>query len=359
MVSTSIQVIDWVPPESSRLCWHGVADFEPVKEGLVPWRLPFDESPLLPPGLAQMAQVASGVRIRFRTDANEVRIRATNDEPSAPITMVGGDGHLITRDLTPSAYEVSFGDPNGEEVEIWLPHRGRTIVAEIGVSAGAKVEPRVAPPRRWLAYGSSITQSMQANDPASTWLALVAREHDLDLVNLGFAGEAHLDPIVARYIALAPADVISLCVGINVYVEASMSLRTYRSNLAEFIRVARSGHPGVPILVMSAICSPSRETVPCYPRLMFPPVRRRLNRIGRLAEVNALFGPTLEAFREETASVVDLLARRGDEQLSYLDGRTILGADEADLLADGLHPTAAGEELMAERLDQALTPLLG
>jgi lysophospholipase L1-like esterase len=359
MVSNSIQVIDWVPPESSRLCWHGIADFESVEDGLVPWRLPFDEVPLLSPGLATMAQVASGVRIRFRTDASEVRIRATNDQPAAPITLVGGDGHLATRDLTPSAYEVSFGDPKGEDVEIWLPHRGRTVVAEIGVSTGAAVEPREAPSKRWLAYGSSITQSMGANDPASTWPATVAREHDLDLVNLGFASEAHLDPVVARYMARVPADVVTLCVGINVYVGASMSLRTYRSNLAEFIRVVRSGHPGVPIVVLSAISSPGRETVPCYPRLMLPPIRRRLNRIGRLAEVNALFGPTLEALREETASVVELLVRRGDQQLSYLDGRTILGADESDLLADGLHPTAAGEEVMAERLSKALAPLLG
>jgi lysophospholipase L1-like esterase len=152
---------------------------------------------------------------------------------------------------------------------------------------------------------------------------------------------------------------VTLCVGINIYVGASMSLRTYRSNLAEFIRVVRSGHPGVPIVVLSAISSPSRETVPCYPRLTPPPLRRRLNRIGRLGEVNALFGPTLEALREETASVVELLVRRGDQQLSHIDGRTILGPGERHLLADGLHPTAAGEALMAGRLSQAMAPFLG
>ncbi|MCP4222712.1 MAG: hypothetical protein GY773_05155 [Actinomycetia bacterium] len=356
---TSSQVIEWIPPESSRLCWHGAADFESVEDGLIPWRLPFEDAPLLAPGLARTAQVASGVRIRFRTSASEVRIRASNDEPKAPISMVSGPGPPITTFITPSANEVSFGEPGSEEVEIWLPHQGRTVVCEIGIPTDAIIEPRAAPTRRWLTYGSSITQSMNAQNPASTWPALVAQGHDLDLTNLGFAGEAHLDPIVARYMAQEPADVISLCVGINIYVGASMSLRTYRSNLIEFIRVIRSGHPGIPIVVMSPIGSLPRERLPCYPRLMPPAIRRNLGRVGRLSEVDALFGPTLEAVREETESVVNLLAGRGDDQLTHVDGRTIIGADEAHLLADGLHLNQAGEELMAERFSQVLAQLLG
>ncbi len=352
-------VIEWIPPESSRLGWCGAADLDSVEDGLIPWRLPIEDAPLLAPGLARTARVASGVRIRFSTNAAEVRVRATNDEPTASMSMVSGGGPPVTRFITPSAYEVSFGAPGGEEVEIWLPHQGQTTVCEVGVPAGAIVEPRPAPARRWMTYGSSITQSMNADNPASTWPALVAQDHDLDLVNLGFASEAHLDPIVARYMAQQRADVISLCVGINVYVGASMSLRTYRSNLIEFIRVIRSGHPGIPIMVVSSIGSPTREHLPCYPRLMPPLIRRKLSRVGRLTQVDALFGPTLEAVRDETESVVDLLAGLGDDQLTHFDGRAILRADESHLLADGLHPTQAGELLIAERFSHVLAPLLG
>ena len=66
-------------------------------------------------------------------------------------------------------------------------------------------------------------------------------------MNLGFASEAHLDPLRwPAHLASTPADLVSIGVGINIYIAASMSLRTYRPALLEMIRTVREGHPRVP-----------------------------------------------------------------------------------------------------------------
>ena len=349
--------IEWIPADSPRLSWRGVAEFESVEHGRVPWRLPRDLVPLLSPSLAQVCQVASGVRIAFRTDASEVRIRLHNDELPVPVTLVSGDG-FETQELTSASTNVSFGKPSCDQVEVWLPHRGRTVVDAVGVPSGSTVEPQPVVGKRWITYGSSITQSMHATDPAATWPARVARRRDLDLVNLGFASEAHLDPLVAHYMAETTADLITICTGINVYIKASMSVRTYRSSLLEFIRIVRQGHPLVPIVITSPVTSPSREDTPCFPRLLPGPLRRRLGAIERLRNADALFGPTLSAIRAATADVVDLLIDRGDDRLSYVDGRTLLDDANAKLLIDGLHPGPAGEEVIAQRFDASVIPSL-
>lgn len=356
-MNPSSPAIDWLPATGPSLAWLGAAEIETVDDGAVPWRLPRRDIPILAPGLVTAAQVASGVRLAFLTDAGEVRIRVTSSEPSVPITMVSGDT-VVTREIIPSACEVSFGPPGEERVEIWLPHQGRTVVDSVGVTGGARIEPAPAPPTRWLAYGSSITQSMHADNPIGTWPAQVARRHQLDLYNLGFASEAHLDPPVARHLATTRADLITLSVGINVYIAASMSLRTYRAALLEMIRVVRAGHPGVPIVVVSPIWSPRRERVPCFPRLQPPLLRGRLAAIDRLARIDALYGPTLGAVRDETAGVVELLVELGDADLSHVDGRELLGPDDADALVDGLHPGQAGDDLLADRFSERVVPAL-
>ena len=51
---------------------------------------------------------------------------------------------------------------------------------------------------RWITYGSSITHCRTAASPAATWPALVARARGLKLTALGFRGQAHADPMIAR-----------------------------------------------------------------------------------------------------------------------------------------------------------------
>ena len=116
-------------------------------------------------------------RLAFTTDADEIRIRLANSEAVGPGDHDQRNGDLVTREVTPSAYEVSFGAPSRGPGRDLAPQPGPDCRGvRSGITSGARVEPAPAPERRWLAYGSSITQSMHAIEPASTWPAQVARQ---------------------------------------------------------------------------------------------------------------------------------------------------------------------------------------
>jgi lysophospholipase L1-like esterase len=122
--------------------------------------------------------------------------------------------------------------------------------------------------------------------------------------------------------------VIELCIGINT---ATFNARSLGPSIIGFLQTVRDGHPGVPVAVCTPIVSPSRETAP-----------------------NAA-GLTLQDIRSIIRSSVRAL---DDSAITLLEGLDLLGQDEADYLADGLHPTDAGYRLMAERIAPRLRALV-
>ncbi|GAB2965161.1 GDSL-type esterase/lipase family protein [Amycolatopsis acidiphila] len=188
-----------------------------------------------------------------------------------------------------------------------------------------------APQPRWIAYGSSITQCTGAHGPSRTWPALVAAANGWDLRCLGFAGQCQLDPVAARFIRDSSAELISLRLGANSYRRATFSARSFGPAVTGFIQTVLDGHPGVPLVAQTPITYPGGES--------------ELNAVGlTVADLRALLVEAVEALRDS-----------GYDNLHLIDGRTVLGPGEEAALADGLHPTADGYELMATRL----TPLLG
>ncbi|MDD0859430.1 SGNH/GDSL hydrolase family protein [Arthrobacter alpinus] len=151
----------------------------------------------------------------------------------------------------------------------------------------------------------------------------------------GLGGECQLDPIAADTIAQTPADIISLCVGINSYNAAVFSERSYGPALQGFIKTIRAAHPEVPIVVITAVRSLPRED-----------------------KANAV-GWTLADYRNATAQVVAVMQAQGDKNLHVIDGATVLTAQEAaERMPDTLHPDTAGYALMAERLAPKLAAFL-
>jgi hypothetical protein len=280
---------------------------------LVPRRLP---SGTLPPRLDDVARMPAGVRLEFGTDA---RGFGWDVETDGDVDVVV-DGDLVSRSPT-----VDVGDlPAGHKrVTIWLPQSSHVSLGEFRLEGELTPVPEGP---RWIAYGSSITQCRLAAGPSETWPARVATELGWSLRCLGFAGECHLDPVVARYLRDTEADVISLCVGVNIHGAASFSARSLGPALEGFVRTIREGHPDTPILLTTPLHAPDRERQP-----------------------NAL-GLTLADVRAEVAN-----AAHG---LPVVDGPSILGPADAGLLADGLHPGADGYRLIADRMRPHLAALL-
>ena len=315
-------------PDDDRLAWDGLVALIRDGDWWQPWRLPPDRVETAhAPDLAIRARMPAGVRFAVRTDAVRVAIVLDGDAESAPVdVLVEGKrtqrlavvpGHSVVEAILP---------PGLKSMELWLPHVGQTRIGVLTFTGQTDIVPAPSGGPRWITYGSSITQCRTANGPSETWPAVVTRQYAWRLTCLGFGGECHLDPVVARTIRDATADLITLCLGINVYELATFSPRTFASAVSGFIETVRDGHPDVPLAVITPIASPDRE--------------RRQN----------LVGMTLEDVRNGVVAAVETLAQLGDENLHLIDGRELLGAHEGNLLHDGLHPSADGYRAIATRI---------
>lgn len=325
-----------VDPATRPELWRGAVTWERVAGGIRPWRLDPEDAPLAyAPELFERARAAAGVRLEMRTDARrlELELDVAGAEP-LPFDLVV-DGELRARRKVAGPASLDFDLPGSDAaVALWLPQGGEVVVRRAAVRDATSAEPSRSAPR-WVAYGSSITQCVASPGPSETWPALVARRLDLDLTCLGFSAECHLDPVVVRQIAALPAELISLCLGINVYGRLSFSARSWRGQVADFIRRVREGHPGTPLLVTSPIGCPARESTP-----------------------NAN-GMTLRDLRDGVHEVVRDLAGRGDAAIRLVDGRDLLAESEARHLFDGLHPDQEGNVLIASRVAAALRAAAG
>ncbi|MFI0443846.1 SGNH/GDSL hydrolase family protein [Actinomadura sp. 6N118] len=310
-----------------------------------PWRLPVDDLALHHPDLVGMAAGPCGVRLCFRTAATRLAVDVEPVPPPDcdPTLMVWYDlvvdGELYTTHaggLERESLEFE-GLPDGtKDIELWLPHVPGVRIGAVHGLDGAIEPPGPDERPRWIVYGSSITHGLEAT-PSCTWPAVAARLLGRHLTNLGYAGQCHLDPLVARMIAELPADHITLKVGINIHNKASLRERTFAPLVHGFLATLRDHRPDIPITVVSPIISPERETT----------AHTRADRPDGVFEAEGDL--TLQMIRDLLAEAVALRRARGDRSLAYLDGRELLGKDDAGRLPDGLHPDALGLRLMGER----------
>lgn len=351
--------------------FHGAVSLEHREGGIKPWRIPYRDYDLYPPaGIDGKAEICAGVRLRMHTDAIDVEVTFAPLADAAAFDCVVGGVLVQTLRLPAGATEALFsGLPGGgKDVEIWLPRNiGVTVTGlriggdrremnggatngatsdasgnqpagrEDGSGAGgigitdqtsgreASAVPLPDNRPRWITYGSSITQCVGASSPSRIWPAIAAADNGFNLINLGFSGNCHMEPMIGRMIRDLPADFISLCVGVNIYGAGTMSPRLFKPQLIGLLQTIRDKHKETPLLVISPIYSTTRET-----------------------ELNAL-GFTLPMMRDAVREVVELLQERGDRHLHYRDGLNWLGPQDEALLADGLHPGPEGYELMGRR----------
>jgi hypothetical protein len=320
------EAVQTIYPNDRRLAWPGAISLQRTAEWVQPWRLPYDRLGLFPPDLLrERAAMPAGVRLAFRSDATVLAGAIVPQAEMAPLDLCCNSMLLCSLDIAGQDHFEFTGLPAGDKlIELWLPQFGEFRLRSLFLNAGATLAPSTAQRARWITYGSSITQCRAAASPARTWPAIVARARDYDLTCLGYGGQCHLDPLIAKMIRDLPAEYISLCVGINIYGSGSFNARSFGPAIIGFVRTIREDHPATPLVVQSPIFSPPRETAP------------------------NVVGFTLQAMREEVTAAVDALQAAGDQYVHYVDGLTILGADQAHRLPDDLHPDAEGYALMGE-----------
>lgn len=351
---------------------RGALDLERRTTGVLPRRLPAWTREQYPDSFMDFAtMMPSGVRLAFRTEASvlELDLRTLvhhlDGRPDPmPVGVLdlrldgepAGSADVPVCDVLRLAHQrakgtLEAGEPgvpgtvafaglpgHMKEVELWLPQR--TPCTLVALRADAAVHPP-APTgrRRWVHYGSSISHGPQADSPTGTWPVVAATRAGVEVTNLGFAGNAMLDPYVARAIRDLPADLISLKVGVNIIGGAAFTPRTFGPALDGFLDTVREGHPDVPLLVVSPIILPRAEDGEESDDAFADP-----------GDVSGLPQDTLTmaALRAALAEIVRRRARH-DPGLHFLDGRELFGLDDVADLPDGTHPNAAGYLRIGER----------
>jgi len=326
---------------------QGALSVERRGDALYPSRLPHRLKHLFPSpadSLWQAALCASGVRLRMETDAQALALAF---EPLAPPNLKIIKGHafdvVIENEIAQSvccseaATEVLF-DKIGRgmrTVEIWLPPGSPVGLKNLTVRKASVLRP--LPDRRpmWVTWGSSLTHCIRAGSAARTWPATVARRYNFNVVNLGFGGNCHLDPMVAMVIRDLPARYISMKLGINA-LGRSLDARTYQALVVAAVTIVREKHPHTPFALLSPMASPPREIAP------------------------SATGYTLEGMRRDMEAVHRALVAAGDMNLYYVSGMDFYGVEDIEryAAADLLHPNAEGIDLQAERFSLLVMPLL-
>ena len=325
----------------------------------------------------------AGVRLVFRTRATEVELDAhrvvtnyrgvpprpdcfydlcVDGELTAQMSITGGDEHVLdfsggasTRP-GPTGTVRFVGLPDRDKlVELWLPWSETTHLVELRTDA--PVVPARSDRPTSVHHGSSISQGSVADSPSTTWPALAAQRGGAELVNLGLAGSALLDPFVARTIRDSPADLVSVKVGINIANLDLMRRRAFGPAVHGFLDTIRDGHPTAPLLVVSPLLCPIHEETPgpgTFDVDALGDGEVRFLATGDPADV-AAGKLTLQVIRRELARIVAERAE-DDPAIHHLDGLELYGEADHDALPlpDSLHPDGETQRLIGERFAAAV-----
>ena len=312
-------------PDAPQLTWQGAVSLQKTEDGVMPWRTPHSSHILFPDPLLERSAMPAGVRISFQSNTTRVSGNIALQKESGMLDLCCDGEVIASLDLAEKDTFAFENLPDGEKlIELWLPQFGRFQLRGLEIDDGATLDAFTDTKPLWVTYGSSITQCRTAASPTQTWPAIVARTHGLNLTCLGYGGQCHLDAMVARMIRDLPADYISMCLGINVQGASSLGPRAFRPAIIGAVQIVREKHPDIPIVLMSPICSPPREENP--------------NTVGF----------HLKRMREEVQAAAVALQTHGDQQVHYVDGLNVFGADYVHLLPDDLHPDAEGYRVMGE-----------
>ncbi|WP_224450491.1 SGNH/GDSL hydrolase family protein [Haloprofundus salilacus] len=234
----------------------------------------------------------------------------------------------LTR-LRPSAVSASAFDPR--VCRICLPGEHRSGYTVYHGAEGARRPPTEAelPDRRYLAYGTSITEGEAVLGEHLTYVNQTAHRLDADLLNLGSCGTAYCDEAMADHIAARDDwDVATLSVSVNMV--GTFSAETFRDRATYLVDTVAGAHPDKPVVCLTLFRN-ARDVVAGH------------------EEADAC-----EQFREVLRDVV---AASPHENVHLLEGPELLPSVDG-ITTDLVHPGDLAMTTIAERLADELTPLL-
>lgn len=321
---------------------------EPYQSGLRLQRFPASVRTALaanPHGMVTGTK-ASSIEIRFRTDSPRARLYVKNLQGAFPARIYRGNWLVREEPLkvgTTTCIELSAPEKQVSEQFLELSERHpdsfyispmlwrvvfdhQDILFE-GLDAGGNdVFPpsrEELPPRRWLAYGSSITHASPEG-----YVHVAAERLGWDVMNKGVAGGCLCEPEMADYLSNEDWDIATLELGINM--RGAFPPEEFEARAGHLIRTLHERNPGKPIGVINLYD-------------------------------NYATGTDSEAGRREAAyrEILDrLVAEIGDPAVVRISAREVMD-DFRCLSADFVHPTCTGHARMGANLAPILAEMTG
>ena len=307
--------------------------------GEVYCRLPESMLPRMSEGINHLAYHTAGGRVRFRTNADRIAVRAKsrNGGMMSHMPLTGSSGVDIYENGVFTA-SIRPADENGgwfegvvwkkdgiSDMEINLPlYNGLTHLL-----IGIPKDREALPPREYtlsvpvVYYGSSITQGGCASRPGNSYQGFLSRWLDSDHINLGFSGNAKGEKEMAEYIAG-----LEMSAFVMDYDHNAPNVEHLKNTHEPFFRVIREKNPNLPVIFVS---KPDPEK-----NMADAALRREI--------IYATYQNALD---------------RGDRFVWFVDGVSLFGTRDRDACTvDGTHPNDIGFYRMAENLYPALLEAL-
>lgn len=304
------------------------------------YRMPYAQAAAANDGVRVLNLHTAGGRVRFRTDADRIVLRAgmraVSRMPHFALTGSAGfdlyaDGVYGGTFVPPMDLENGYAsqlrlDGGGmREITVHFPLYSGVTRLELGFPAGCRLDEASAyrTEAPVVYYGSSITQGGCASRPGNAYTNLLSRWLSCDHRNLGFSGSAKGERCMAEYIAGLRMSAFVLDYDHNAPDAAHLE-----ETHAAFFRTIREKQPTLPVILLS--------------RPQPHPTDDDLRR------------------REIVCRTWEEAVRRGDRHVSFLDGTQMLrrfGGEDGTV--DNCHPNDLGFFCMARALEPALQAALG
>lgn len=340
--------LKWLDPWESPIYLAGFPWFSKDK---VFCRLPIEPTHPVREPVEALSYCTAGGQIHFRTDSTRLELDV---ELSAPANMYhmpatgqcGFDCYISTPsgeikyysttryDHTEADYRSALYEdlePKMRDVVINFPLYQGVERVKIGLDIDSKIEAPTpfTTDKKAIFYGTSITQGGCASRPGMVYTNILSRWLNLECVNLGFSGNGRGEPELAKLIGEIedPA-----CLVID-YDGNCPSAEHIQDTLPNFIDIYRSVYSHVPIVVISRI----RYAKYAHSEEVRQERRRR---------------------RDVQYKIVNEFKDKGDDNIFFIDGVTLLGEHFEEMTVDGVHPTDLGFLKMAEGLSPILKTIL-
>lgn len=269
----------------------------------------------------------AGGRVKFKTDSKYVAIytKMSNVGKMPHFALTGSSGFDLyvsekyyasfvpPFDIT-DGYEgvIDFKNKKMREITINFPLYSDVNELYIGLSDSATVEKadmyRVEKPIVY--YGSSITQGGCASRPGNAYEAIISQRLNVDHINLGFSGNAKAEKEISNYICS-----LDMSAFVYDYDHNAPTVEHLEATHERMFKEIREAKPNLPIILMSR---------PKYNLTKEEKIRREI--IKRTYE-NA--------------------KNSGDNNVYFIDGKTLMKVCHDEGTVDACHPNDLGFYSMA------------